>query len=1176
MPGMSGTTRTAVIRVQFDGNDARQQLERLGENGQRSLDRVSQAARNTSPAMQAAASAADSLGQSVGGLAQRLGPLGAAMAALGPAGLAAAAGLGAAALAARQIAQIGDQFTTTMNRLQSATGSVQAATAVYGQLLALSQQTGASIAESANAFVRFSIAAREIGATNSQVVTLTRTIQQSGIIAGASAQEAAAGVLQLGQALASGKLQGDELRSILENMPTLAEALARELGVSIGQLRTMGSEGQLTSDRVFQALLRASEGINEQFDRLTPTMGRAFGILGQAMTDFVGRLDQALGLSQGIARAAQAAAGAVRGAAGFLFPDEATRAGGDVQGSLARQQALEAQIAAAAGGGIVRPGSINRGAQIAGGSAVGNAERLAELRQQLAVEQAIHAEAQERVERLRMEGNLSLEREEAQAETRRLEAQRTAATTRFNEVRTALDREAKAREDHAKRLEAIDAGLNAGATTAADAARLRALANDELAAALRRTEGAARGANDALREQERQAREQERAAREQERQGRERERAQAQAEQAQRRTLQQQEAEANRTTVSITNFFGDAFARAFESTGGGFSSLMDSFRRAAVSTFARIAAQAVIRPIIAPIVQGLSGTGLGNLLGIGGSGTSGAAGGGIGNLFSGNMLSNIGGLGGATNYLFGTSGMVAGQSLPANFGTPGLLGTYGTIGGIEAASLLGAIGGIGGGAFGIYSGIQKGGIGGAAMGLGGAAGIAAGVATLTGLGASLLPILGPAALLLPILGSLLPGQRPSTKEQGLDMDFAPGSVARTYGLSGNRFSQSNADQASTIFNSIVSQQEALAGIVGFNAAGGVDARVSNSRGDGPGRVQIRVGTSTSLTDFENTEAGLRDLAAQASQMLFEAFREAANSTSGDMASIVRNSTSMETLTANLEFFNGAYRQLADLTGLTDRWTATLREVQAPFDAAIQRAQALGLATADLARAQQAATDDALRRRDLSAAGIVAGIGAREKALAGDDLTARLQLFEIEAAGQMQQLRDALRDVGITGAEAADLLARNERLLAEERLGIQREFGERQNAAARQSLQGVIDWLNSQRLGANSSLSPFAQMQEAERQFQAAQAAGDLGGLTRSADALLTTSRTVLGGATEAFAQREMFVRQTVAQTGQRAASAAGDSTAVAALQAEIARLSAAVQEMAANMRRSNDRAVIAA
>jgi tape measure domain-containing protein len=145
----------------------------------------------------------------------------------GAAAAMAAVAVGAAA-AGSAIARAGDQATESLARLQAATGSFGAAEKVYQNLYALSQQTGVAISESANAFARFAIAAREIGATNDQVLALVRTVQQAGIIAGASTAETSATVMQLGQALASGRLQGDELRSVLENMPTLATGISRD------------------------------------------------------------------------------------------------------------------------------------------------------------------------------------------------------------------------------------------------------------------------------------------------------------------------------------------------------------------------------------------------------------------------------------------------------------------------------------------------------------------------------------------------------------------------------------------------------------------------------------------------------------------------------------------------------------------------------------------------------------------------------------------------------------------------------------------------------------------------------------------------------------------------------------------------------------------------------------
>jgi tape measure domain-containing protein len=212
-----------------------------------------------------------------------------------------------------------------MGRLNTALGSVERAGEIYDRLYQDSLQTGVAVRESVDAFARFSIAAREIGATSDQVATLVGGLQRIAIASGASQQEISSATQQLAQALASGTLQGDELRSILENLPTLAQALARELGVSIGELRKLGSEGKLTADTVFPALLGAVEKLNGEFERAPLSVGRAFGQLTVATDQFLARLDRSFQYAGpgAVRRGARAGWRAAR-----LWPFAAHRAGG--------------------------------------------------------------------------------------------------------------------------------------------------------------------------------------------------------------------------------------------------------------------------------------------------------------------------------------------------------------------------------------------------------------------------------------------------------------------------------------------------------------------------------------------------------------------------------------------------------------------------------------------------------------------------------------------------------------------------------------------------------------------------------------------------------------------------------------------------------------------------------
>ncbi len=126
----------------------------------------------------------------------------------------------------------GDAITQSMGRLNTALGSVERAGEIYDRLYRDSLQTGVAVRESVDAFARFSIAAREIGATSDQVATLSAASSASPSRPAPRSRRSPPAPSSF-QALASGTLQGDELRSILEGLPTLAQALARELGVSM-------------------------------------------------------------------------------------------------------------------------------------------------------------------------------------------------------------------------------------------------------------------------------------------------------------------------------------------------------------------------------------------------------------------------------------------------------------------------------------------------------------------------------------------------------------------------------------------------------------------------------------------------------------------------------------------------------------------------------------------------------------------------------------------------------------------------------------------------------------------------------------------------------------------------------------------------------------------------------
>lgn len=117
------------------------------------------------------------------------------------------------------------------------------------------------------------VAGQAFGGSVPQMIAFAELLNKTFRIAGSSAAEASNATYQLTQAMAAGKLQGDEMRSILENAPLLAQKIADELGVTIGEIKQLGAEGKVTADVIKKALFNAADEIEQKFGNLPRTLG---------------------------------------------------------------------------------------------------------------------------------------------------------------------------------------------------------------------------------------------------------------------------------------------------------------------------------------------------------------------------------------------------------------------------------------------------------------------------------------------------------------------------------------------------------------------------------------------------------------------------------------------------------------------------------------------------------------------------------------------------------------------------------------------------------------------------------------------------------------------------------------------------------------------------------------
>ena len=212
------------------------------------------------------------------------------------------AAIGAGA-ALRELIRTIDTYTNLQNRLRATGLEAQNLSAVYKELLQVSNDTRSSLEGSVELYSRLAISAKDLGVSQRELIDFTKSLNQAIILSGASATEAQAGLIQLSQGMASGTLRGDELRSVLEQLPAVADVIAKQLGVTRGELRKMGEDGKITANTILDAFQSARGELEERFGKTVPTIGQSFQVLKNNFVDLIGRFDQATGISTALSQA---------------------------------------------------------------------------------------------------------------------------------------------------------------------------------------------------------------------------------------------------------------------------------------------------------------------------------------------------------------------------------------------------------------------------------------------------------------------------------------------------------------------------------------------------------------------------------------------------------------------------------------------------------------------------------------------------------------------------------------------------------------------------------------------------------------------------------------------------------------------------------------------------------
>lgn len=199
---------------------------------------------------------------------------------------------------ARQIILAADAFVTMRGRLEALTGSAGAAQQAMDALGAAATRARVPAGELTQTYIRIAGAMEGLHRPATDAVAVTETLAKIVRVSGISGQEASAGMMQLAQAIASGRFQGDEFRSVAENMPVVLKILQEQTGKTAGQLRALASDGKITGDILVTALLAGAERVDAQFAKMPLTFGQAFELLRSDLARVAGAMAEQSGVSK--------------------------------------------------------------------------------------------------------------------------------------------------------------------------------------------------------------------------------------------------------------------------------------------------------------------------------------------------------------------------------------------------------------------------------------------------------------------------------------------------------------------------------------------------------------------------------------------------------------------------------------------------------------------------------------------------------------------------------------------------------------------------------------------------------------------------------------------------------------------------------------------------------------
>ncbi|GAB6107817.1 tape measure protein [Fusibacter bizertensis] len=174
----------------------------------------------------------------------------------------------------KKILDTSDALSTSKTRLDAVNDGFQTTTQLQDMVYASAQRSRSAYLETADTVATLGTTAKDSFGSNAEMIQFAELMNKQFKLGGASVLEQASAMDQLMQAMANGKLEGGGLISVMENAPMLAQSIADYMGKSVGELKEMASEGQITSDVIKNAMFTSAEETNAKFSELPMTFAQ--------------------------------------------------------------------------------------------------------------------------------------------------------------------------------------------------------------------------------------------------------------------------------------------------------------------------------------------------------------------------------------------------------------------------------------------------------------------------------------------------------------------------------------------------------------------------------------------------------------------------------------------------------------------------------------------------------------------------------------------------------------------------------------------------------------------------------------------------------------------------------------------------------------------------------------